>query len=67
MIESISDSLSHFNGSFFPVADRNKYLKGKIFVCGEDDRVDFEEIDTNSHEFLNSVMFDKKLSVPIKL
>jgi hypothetical protein len=49
------------------VADRYKYLKGKIFVCGEDNRVDFEEIDKYSHEFFNSVMFDKKLSVPIEL
>ena len=49
------------------MTNRDEYLKTKIFVCGHDKRVDFEEFNKNSDEFFDSIMFDKKFRMSIKL
>ena len=49
MVEGIIDGLCHFDGSFFPMADRNKYLETKIFASGQDYRVNLEKINKYFH------------------
>lgn len=67
MIECIFNCLCHFEGCLFPVTDGDKDLKTEVFVSGENNRVDFKEVDEDPHKFFYTIMFDEKMGMLIKL